>query len=250
MNNYDEDLLLSRLRDLAHGSIKSNTARYTDFLDPRQQSLVIGFFKKHNSSFFKFYGGHEEAERRVCAIYNENNEKSNIEFPIEILRLSWNPYKKIGHRDILGSILGIGIKRDKIGDIILHGEDVAYIVVHTDICTYIVHNLLKIGNTSVNIEHADSIPSYTKSIQQISSVVASMRLDCILCAGFGLSRSKAQEAIKGSRVFVNWDMKNSVSMEIKEGDMISYRGKGRIQIQSVLGSTKKDRIKISIVKYV
>lgn len=250
MNYYDDDLLLSRLRDLECGSIKSNTVRYTDFLDPRQQSLVIEFFKKNNSATSKFYGGHEEAERRICAIYSKNNEDSNIEFPIQILRLSWNPYKKIGHRDILGSILGNGIKREKIGDIILHGEDAAYIVVHKDICTYIVHNLIRIGNTSVNIEHVDSIPSYTKNIQQISSVVASMRLDCILCAGFGLSRSKAQEAIKGSRVFVNWDMKNSVSMEIKEGDMISYRGKGRIHIQSVLGNTKKDRIKISIAKYV
>lgn len=250
MNYYDDDLLLSRLRDLECGSIKSNTVRYTDFLDPRQQSLVIGFFKKNNSATSKFYGGHEEAERRICAIYSENNEDSNIEFPIEILRLLWNPYKKIGHRDILGSILGNGIKRDKIGDIILHGEDMAYIFVHKDICTYIVNNLLKIGNTSVKIEYADSIPSCIKDIQQISSIVASMRLDCILSAGFGLSRSKAQEAIKGSRVFVNWDMKNSVSTEIKEGDIISYRGKGRIHVQSVLGSTKKDRIKISIVKYV
>lgn len=250
MDYFDGDLLLKRLKDLTNGSIKSNTTRYTDFLDPRQQSLVLGFFKKHKSTFFRFYGGHEEAERRICAIYSENNDESNIEFPIEILKLSWNPYRKVGHRDILGSILGNGIKRDKIGDIILHGEDMAYIVVHKDICTYIVNNLLKIGNTSVKIEHADSIPSYSRSIQQISTVVASMRLDCVLCAGFGLSRSKAQEVIKGSRVFVNWDMKNSVSMEIKEGDMISYRGKGRIHIQSILGSTKKDRIKISIVKYI
>lgn len=250
MDYFDGDLLLKRLKDLTNGSIKSNTTRYTDFLDPRQQALVIGFFQKNKNVYFKFYGGHEEAERRICAIYSEDYEEGNVEFPIKILKLSWNPYRRIGHRDILGSIIGIGIKRDRIGDIILHGEDVAYIAVHKDICTFIVNNLLKIGNTTVKIEYANNIPNYSRSIRQISVVVASMRLDCILCAGFRLSRSKAQEAIKGSKVFVNWDIKNSVSMDIKEGDMISYRGKGRIHVQSVLGSTKKDRVKINIVKYI
>lgn len=246
---YDEQLFIKRLGDLVQSSNNKQLTSFTDFLDPRKQVIIADYFRKNKDISIEFFGGYEEAERKICAIYNQDIRFDKDEFPIDILHLAWNSYKKIGHRDILGYILGAGIKREKIGDIIQY-DDQAYVCVGRDIAGYIIINVDKIGSVSVEIDNYEGAFQFSKEEKITASVVASLRLDCILAAGFGVSRTKAVEAIKSSKVFINWKVEDSSSKEVKDGDIISWRGKGRIRLNNVSGTTKKDRIKVNIKKYI
>lgn len=248
-SKYDDELFIKRLDDLVLCSSKKMIVSFTDFLDPRQQIIVSDRFRKNRDMLIDFYGGYEEAERKICGIYSEDMKFSKDEFPIDILHLSWRSHKKISHRDILGSLLGTGIRREKIGDIIQH-DDEAYACVHRDISGYLLINTDKVGSVGIDIEHCDDVPSYIKEEKVITAVVASLRLDCIIAAGFGVSRTKAVEAINSSKVFVNWKPEISSSKSVRNGDVISWRGKGRILLDDVIGNTKKDRIKVNIKKYI
>lgn len=248
-SKYMDELLIRKVQDLMIRVEKGLTVGFTDFLDPRQQVLITQYSQNNKHVKMEFYGGYEEAERRICGIFSEWDEFDKKIFPISIIHICWKSPKKISHRDILGAILGTGIRRDKIGDIIQQGEE-AYVCVHKDIADYLIMYMDKVGSVSVNLNYCDNMPGLYKEDKLITAVVASLRLDCILAAGFGVSRTKAVEAVKSSRVFVNWIPQESVSKEIKEGDIITWRGKGRIQLCNIIGSTKKDRVKVVIKKYI
>ncbi|MGI5997889.1 MAG: RNA-binding protein [Lutispora sp.] len=248
-SKYADELLIKKLEDLIERVDKRMTESFTDFLDPRQQLLISDNFRHIKGISMEFYGGYEEAERKICGIFNEYDESNIGTFPISIIHICWKSPKKVSHRDILGSILGTGIRRDKIGDIIQQDEK-AYVCVHKDIADYLMIHMDKVGSIPVDLEYCDSMTQFTKEVKTITVVIASLRLDCILAAGFGVSRTKAVEAIRSSKIFVNWKPEAAASKDIKEGDVVSWRGKGRIQLRDIIGSTKKDRIKVVIKKYI
>ncbi|SHJ04032.1 YlmH family RNA-binding protein [Lutispora thermophila] len=248
-SKYADELLIRRLEDLIEKTDKSMTESYTDFLDPRQQALISDSFKHVKGISMEFYGGYEEAERKICGIFNEYDGFNKNAFPISFLHICWKSPKKVSHRDILGSILGTGIRRDKVGDIIQKDQE-AYVCVHKDIVDYLIMSIDKVGSATVHIEHCYILPELSKECKILYATIASLRLDAVVAAGFGVSRTRAVEAIRSSKVFVNWKPEISSSKDIKEGDVISWRGKGRIQLSNVVGSTKKDRVKVAIKKYI
>jgi RNA-binding protein YlmH len=155
------------------------------------------------------------------------------------------------HRDYLGALMGLGIKREKIGDILV-SEETCSIIVLNEIADYIFYNLDKVGNTRIKtvITDVDELVSREPKLKEISATVASLRLDCIASAGFGISRSKMVDFIKGEKVNLNWDGVSNPTKQVKAGDTISMRGMGRLVLDSVGGTTKKDRIKVVLKKYI
>jgi RNA-binding protein YlmH len=224
--------------------------RHTDFLDPRQQKIAEDILSMNKSICHTFSGGIAESERAVCLIHDENYELTEEEIPITILSITWSKSsnKKLSHRDFLGSILGCGIKREKIGDIILD-EGSAYVACMSDISRYLLYNLNKVGSVSVSVCETKQPHKKEEDIKVIASTVASLRLDSVIATGYGISRAKAVETLKSGKVKVNWEDTVSSSREMKQGDIISLRGKGRIVLEEVAGTTKKDRIRITIKKY-
>ena len=179
-----------------------------------------------------------------------NYEMTEEDIPITILSITWSKSfsRKLSHRDFLGSILGCGIKREKVGDIILD-EDRAYVACMSDISRYLLYNLNKVGSVAVSVSETEAPQKKEEKVKVIASTVASLRLDSVIATGYGVSRAKAVEAVKSGKAKVNWEDTESVSREMKQGDIISLRGKGRIVLEEVAGTTKKDRIRITIKKY-
>lgn len=247
--DYDDRALANELVEYAEICMEEYTCRYTDFLDPRQQKIaerILGIFKGIS---FKFDGGIDGSERCICLIWNVDYEINRNPLPISVLMISWNTErKKLTHRDFLGSILGGGIKREKIGDIILD-DGRAFVACSSGISQYLLYNLKKVGSTNVSVSEAEEVKKKEEELKVTETTVASLRLDCVIGSGFGFSRSKAVEIIKSGRVRLNWEDADSPSKEVKEGDVISLRGKGRIVLDEVSGTTKKDRVKITIKKY-
>lgn len=246
---YEDKVLINELLEYAKACIYGYTVKHSDFLDPRQQKIAHDILDANKNICYGFFGGIEQSERAVCIIYDENYRITEEDIPISVLSITWGKSsRKLTHRDFLGSILGCGIKREKIGDIILDAER-AYVACMSDISKYLLYNLNKVGSVSVSVIETNEALKKEENVKIISSTVASLRLDSLIATGYGISRVKAVEIVKSGKVKVNWEDIDSPSKEMKKEDVVSVRGKGRIVLEEVAGATKKDRIKIVIKKY-
>jgi len=179
------------------------------------------------------------------------NIESEFSGFFEILKIKPNTRENFSHRDYLGSLMGLGIKREKIGDILVR-EDFAFVVVLKDIADYIRINLTKVGNARVEIDivNPDELDILEPKVKKISSTVASLRLDSVASAGFGISRSKTGRFDKRGKSGRQLETATNPARLVKEGDTISIRGKGRVVVEKVGNTTKKDRIHILLKKFI
>lgn len=154
----------------------------------------------------------------------------------------------ISHRDVLGSLMNLGIKRCKIGDIITGTQ--VFAEVKSEITAYIIQNLTKIRNRNVKAEVYEGSVERIYEFEEIPLTVSSLRADCIIGGLVKLSRENAKAAILSGRISVNARPLENPSKCLSEGDVISVRGSGKYLFFSVNGATKKDRLKIVIKKYI
>jgi len=219
---------------------KTGEACATDFLDPLD---VIDNHEIYKNYEYILYGGYEEAERKVLVIGTENVEKAK-EF-ICIFEITSN--KPLEHRAILGSILGLGIKREVVGDIIIQDEK-ADIFVLNDIAKFVENNFLKVGNEKIKIKKitSEELLQIEDKTSIITTTVASLRIDAAISACFGVSRELASQLVLNEKVKLNYKPITNVSKQIHEDDLISVRGYGRFVINKVIGETKKGRIRVEL----
>lgn len=189
------------------------------------------------------FGGFDDAERKMAAFIPEYEEPL---FPISALKLTSQRLKGLTHRDFLGSVLGLGIKREKCGDIIIN-EDCVYILLSDDIASYAANSLTKVGREGVKTEVVplSDIQIPQKSFKPVTGTVSSLRLDAVVSLFSGKGRAKAAEAVSAGLVFVNGICVQKSDMRLSHGDVISLRGKGKATLQ-VGGTSKKDRIFITL----
>lgn len=222
----------------------------TAFLDPRQLELAETALEKHPGLTYTVYGGYPNAERNSLCIFP--SEHKGALPPVKAVVVEWPGSEDIiGHRDLLGAVLGLGLRRDQVGDIVILEEGGAAVMVMESKAEYICSNLLQVGKMPVDcsISEPDKLPLVKESGKEIKGTVASLRLDSILSLGFGASRSKVVRLIKGGLVMVNWRPVDSPSLQLNEGDQLSLRGRGKIYISSVEGRTRKGRIHLKLKKY-
>lgn len=221
---------------------------FTDFLNPDEQILLKSICK-NEEVYLGFMGGNGYYERAISVI--SINEYTG-DFPIDIVRIKGNfKFEKLNHRDYLGTILSLGIRREKIGDINVF-EDGAEIWLSNEISDYICYNLSKIKHTGIKSEKI-SLKEAREKIQAFREMninVSSMRLDCIIASVVNVSRSEAASLVKSGYVKVNYNVENEFSGKIKLGDLLSIKGYGRYQIDNIINITKSQRLNISIKKFI
>lgn len=246
----DERELAAKIIDSVEQVQRLYEVRYTDFLDPASIFKAEKVLKNYFDIKYSITCGVEGCERNIIAIYPDYMSADDIDIPVSALKLTGkSKFDNVTHRDVLGAVMGLGIKREKIGDIIING-DRYYIFARNDISYYIVLNLKMIKHTPVEIDYVDfsDVPKRQDNYKTITSNVASLRLDALLGCGFGESRSSiSQEILKGN-VKVNWEEVRELSHIIKENDVISLKGRGRIIIDSIGNTTRKGRINVVIKK--
>lgn len=238
--NDEERLFLAKAFDAWSFYEKSGITRYTGFLSPLERSLAERAF---NSEPVSFYGGYADAERTVMGFGAEDFSRviSLIECKGDFTGLS--------HRDFLGSLMGLGITRENIGDIIKKDE-VSYIYALSKMADYIAENLISVGRVYVkNIVLSLDEVFIEREFEEIKKSVASPRADAIVAMVFNLSRADAQEAIKRGLVTLNYRILESFDKKISEGDVLSCRGKGKAEITAFGDLSKKGRQFILIKKY-
>lgn len=251
----EDRLVVSKALDKAEFASKTGRISYTDFLDPRQQSIIDNALSGFDNIEYSFYGGYNGAERALAIFrpdfVDEEDDLQEFAGFLRLLHIIPVSRDNLTHRDYLGALLSLGIKREKTGDLLVR-EEYCDVFVSSEIANFLQANLAKVGNTrvSVSIEEIVEVAAPEQKAKEISITVASLRLDCIAGPGFGMSRSKAAEFIKAGKLSLNWEVEDNPSKLVKEGDAVTIRGKGRVIVESVGGRTKKDRIGIILKKYI
>ena len=238
-------VMFAHIFDLAETCVKRSFSVYGDFLSENSISTLL--VRKHYLPAEPvLFGGTENSERQMVAFIADYDEP---DFPLGAVRIYSPRLKNLSHRDFLGSVLGLGIKREKCGDIIIL-DNTCYIIAHRDIVPFIASNLTKVGREGVRCEECSlsdiSLPE--KNFEPVKGTVASPRLDAVVSLFAGKGRSQATELIAAGFVFVNGIAAFKNDMHLNDGDVISVRGHGKAIFETG-GKSKKDRTFITLNKY-
>lgn len=235
-----------RFEELASRSNEKGYAVYSDFLGLSEISELSSM---RFSVSTKLWGGYENSERCVACFGDREYFTDNTDYPIKCILIKPVNQKfadNLTHRDFLGSLMGLGIRREVLGDIIIN-ENCGYLFCLETITGYIIENLTQVRHTTVECSVTDSIPEKVFSHPESKEIiVSSERLDVIVSAIYKMSRSQVLPLFHTEKVFVNGAVKTGPSVTVKNGDKISVRGFGRFVYKGVLRHTKKDRFVISV----
>jgi RNA-binding protein YlmH len=228
----------------------SYTTKLTDFLDPRSQQIVRIIFGESDSVKCHFFGGFDSAERKRVLLAPEYYVFNQQDFLISAHEIEYpTKFVTIEHPQVLGSLMSLGLKREKFGDILMFGNRIQ-ILVAQEIDSYLSLNLTSIGRAKVTLYPVTlSELVYTENLWiEQTTTVSSLRLDTMVAALFNISRQKSQLVIEQGHVKVNFTTIEKPSFECGEFDLVSVRGYGRAKLLSIDGKTKKDKWRIIMGK--
>ncbi len=244
----DDNILESRVRDLYALCEKRGISVFSGFYDGGEQAVLED--SKIVLEKAVFFGGNPLCERKILGVFPDWQEPDSSEFPISLIKITCSFKKDFTHRDYLGSLMGLGIQRDRIGDIAIDNE-AGYVFVHESVSEYIMSNLSKIGSSGVKLSFIDPgdfvypQPKYA----HVSVVSPSLRIDAVVAAVLNISRAKAAALINHEKVSINHRPALSTASQIKENDLISVRGFGRFVFEKITGETRSQRLHLTIKKY-
>ena len=235
-----------RFIELAERADERYYNTFSDFLNMEEQSILSSL---RLETPFCLNGGYASAERRI-AVFGAGCESAVL--PIKIIKiepLSKKFADKLTHRDFLGSLMALGIRREMLGDIVVD-DNTAVLFCLEAVAEFIVNELSRIRRTSVKCSIVESAENLVQSkAEERELIAASERLDVIVAAVYGFSRSAVKEVFSERRIFVNSRLCENFSYMPKENDVVSVRHCGRFIYCGVLGETKKGRKIIGIMQY-
>lgn len=226
--------------------------KLTDFLDPREQKIIKTLIGENPDVHVQFFGGYKNAERKRAFFYPDYIQPTLDDFSMFAFEIMFpKKFVTLSHREVLGSLMSLGLKRSKFGDIIIHDETVQ-VMVAQEIANFLQLNWNKIGKISVRLKQIpfEDVFSHEEEMDISLITVPSLRLDAVLANVYHQSRQKIKSLIENSLVKVNWKIVEDAHFEIAEDDVLSVRGFGRSKVLAIEGKTRKDkwRIKIGIQK--
>lgn len=242
----------ARVIDQAEQAIKTWGVELSDFLSPPELADVQQIFGRLTEVQLLAWGGYVQAERQRVAIARSDLPLDQSQVSIAALDIAGNfLFDPASHRDFLGALLGTGLVRDKVGDIIVLGERGAQAIVVPELVEFLEMSLTQVRSVPVKTRQIDlgELKIREPKKKEMTTVEASLRLDAVASAGFGMSRGKMADLITGGDVRVNWKEITQVSHALKAGDLVAIRGKGRLEVGEV-AVTKKDRYRVQLTRYV
>ena len=249
----DERVVLARALDQMDRAANRSIPCATQFLSPAQRAALEPLLAACGHPRHLFHGGYEGAERTVCVFLPDWQEPDDWMGSDELAAIE-AAYPPTGadltHRDLLGGLMGIGLTREKVGDILV-GETAAQIVCLRDAAPIILSQFDQAGRYRLKLKEIPlaSLTPAPAEVKVIHDTVAALRLDAVLASGFSLARGKAADAITGGRVSVNHRECVKPDKPVAEGDVFTCRGLGKCVLKSVGGQSRKGRIIIEMERY-
>lgn len=245
----EQSLLVSRINDAVRLSDTSATPKFVGFLRPEEVADILSSVKLQGCRY-SFFGGFPDAERVYFGAFPDWCEPEDGYFPISALTFKFRESDTLSHRHFLGTFMSLGITRETVGDILIEkGRAVAFF--SSDIVNFVKTQITKISGAGVTVTEgfSEPLPGHT-GFSELSDTVASARLDCVVAALIGGSRSKAAELIEQKLVLLNSVCCDKTVKTVKNGDTVTVRSRGKFIIDSIDGKTKKDRLILKAKKYI
>lgn len=248
--DMEERLALSRALDLMVQADRYASPRGTDFMTPSRAVSFLPHLKMPGMAVHAF-GGFGDAERQVLLFAPEWHMLQEEDYGISCLRVTPKRSAVWSHRDFLGAILGLGISREKIGDILV-SQEYGLVFLKTDLCPFLLSHLTSVGREAVRCEEAplSSAKSFERKTEEITGTVASLRLDTVLALAMRGSRNTALALIESGRVQINWVPVLKPDTHLSEGDLLSVKGFGRVRLLKIGGTSKKGRQFVTLLRYI
>lgn len=247
----EERVLLAHILDKCEQSRQRNIPAATDFLSPAEQRAAQELL--HAAAIhegYAFRGGYERAERKMLFFLPDWQEEADASDAMAFLRAAWHESEHPTHRDLLGSLMALGVERETLGDILV-SEGSADLIVSAGVAQYLLDNWMGAGRTALRLTAigADALRVPEQKVKKIRDTVATLRLDAVTAAGFSMSRGKAAELIAAGRVQKNYREVTKGDASVAQGDVISARGLGKFEVAEVGGLSKKGRTGILLRRY-
>ncbi len=244
-----KDFLFSILEDMASAAQDKGVVSYSDFYEPAVQLSIEYEIGRYPGADCLFWGGQEYAGRKMLAVLPKGVGHSNGDFPLECVQ-GEGVNAQIAHRDVLGALMALGVKREKIGDINLK-DQFLQIFISAPLGAFVQDNLTEIGRCGVCLKKvdADKHRSIEPEFTVMDIIVPSMRLDAVIHGAYKLSRSDASDYVRAQKVSVNHAPALKPALTLKFGDVVSVRTKGRLIVEGALGTTHKGNIRLRIKKF-
>lgn len=251
----EERLLLARVLDKLELCRRRSIPACTPFLSPGERAAAEGLIAACGHPARLFFGGYEGAERTVCVFLPDwldgENWMAAPDCPVAALRCTFREEDQVTHRDVLGAVMGLGITREKVGDILV-GLGQCDLLVLRELEPYLLQNLDGAGRARLKVSPLalEDLEPPEQRRETVRDTVSSLRLDAVAASAFKLSRGKAAELIAAGRLSLNYRECTKPDRAVTAGDVISCRGLGKCAVKEVPGLSKKGRIMIVLERYV
>ncbi len=249
-SHKEESFFRSRVEDTIRLAEKRHYAAFLGFLDENEQAEAEVVLRRLSVENALLFGGYPDSERRMLGVFAQEHEVDTSWFPLRVVAFHYRTDASLTHRDVLGTLMGVGLSRDAIGDI-LCATGLSVVFLREEICTYVLDQVTKIGAEAVRVEldYCGDLPA-SHSFVSIHSTVASPRLDAIVSSLIGCSREQAAQLIRSDMVRVDRCVIRSVSHTVSVTQKVSVRGHGKFIIDELGPETKKGRLRFGARKYV
>lgn len=249
MDAHSRDLLLTKMEDLTRKALKTGFA-HSKFLSPAEAAELSQAYSTRRDIRFIADGGFEGAERVIVLFLQPDWGSFEREEVLAAVELRHRRQDAVRHQDVLGSVLGLGLSREVMGDILIKPGRAVFVCL-ASIADYVIDRIEKLGRVGVSPQriHLSDLPALGGRLSEKQLTVASLRLDALCAASFRLSRGEAAQAIEAGLVRLNHQPCLSTSKTVEEGAIISLQGKGRVKLMSVMNETKKGRLRLTLGFY-
>ena len=251
----EERLVLARVMDKLDQAGQRGVPAHTFFLSPAERAATERLIAACGHPRHLFWGGYEGAERAVCAFLPDWQEPedflSDPEGPICAVRLSFQEGAGLSHRDFLGSVLGLGITREKVGDLLVGPADCQVILLR-EAEHIVLSQLDQVGRQKVKAAPCplEGLAVPEKQVKVVKDTVATLRLDAVAATGFSFSRAKMADLISSKKLTLNGRECDKPDRAVAQGDILACRGLGKCVLTQVIGTSKKGRMMIVMERYI
>lgn len=250
MRQEDEAALQRRADDLIELNALRRKPQFIGFLDERQVYQLRAYFQRTGFEGCRFYGGYPEASRCFLGVDVWQDEIGDGAFPFVLISFSFRRQDVLTHRDFLGALMALGVKRECVGDILV-AKGQAAVFADRNVADYIITQVRKIGRVGVKAQLTDKLTvSAEEKFRLIEGTVPSLRLDCVVSLATGLSREKTRALLAEKLVSYRYQVCQNPSEQLEEGEIFSVRGYGKFVLNTVGSFTKKGRIHITIKHFI
>ena len=222
-----------------------------------EKALVEKFLKENHIKNYIFFGGNgEDSDRNILIFFPEKFSKEmvqkNFKKMLSAIRIELPKDEEYEHRIYLSGIMKLGIKREKVGDILVR-ENGADIIILNEVAEFLLTNLVNLTRfrkSNISLIDINNVEFQEKEFEDMNVIVSSMRLDCFVAEISRTSRKKAVELIESQKVLLNYNLEEKFSKKINIGDVITVRGKGKFIVKEIVSKTKSDKYFVNMKKYV